>query len=242
MYQYRYQKHLTDAKGKTHQIYGENIPDLPNKHIYKLLLRNFNSFAQEHGLSYIIAFGTLLGQVRNEDFIPYDYDIDVIISRSTIKKLYGLIKSQTSIPIIYNSDLVHKPLRYTGKPVLILNSNHPNESRGQRYSCDGTKVYRPKDGCSFQSLMGRLVYMDNKGKTFYLDLFGYFNFKYDYGNSKSDHCRDFNFPIVPCKLAGVDTYCPETKKSHTILSNKYGANYMRPDHKYNHRSKRWEKI
>lgn len=233
-----------DKKPSKYQsVYGDNIPELPDKHIYKLLLKHFHDFARENGLSYVIAFGTLLGQVRNMDFIPYDYDIDVIIGRSDIDKLFKLAKKKTTyLNIIYNNQLAKNPLTYTGKPVIILNGRHPYENKGQRYSCKGVKVKRPTDGCSFKGLVGRLVYMDNNGKSFYLDLFAHFGFRQEFGNTHSPNCVDLDIPIVPCKLAGLDTFCPESKLSHQLLRKKYGRNYMRPDHRYNHKSKKWDKI
>ena len=53
---------------------------------------------------------------------------------------------------------------------------------------------------------------------------------------------NFIFPIVPCKLAGIDTFRPSDNISKQILKNDYGENYLKPDHIYNVKNKKWIKI
>ena len=225
----------------TLNIYGTNIPTHTDHDKYKYLLKIFHDFAIKYDIKYFIAYGTLLGQIRNQDFIPYDYDIDVVIEKDSISKLFKLLDNNNStITMILNKDLKKTPLTNKNSPKLILNSSHPQEGEGHRYTCKGDVVSSPTDGCSFQSLIGRLVYIDTTGKNFYLDLFGYFNFKNHYGDSIDT--VNFNFPIVPCKLAGIDTFRPSDNISKQILKNDYGENYLKPDHIYNVKNKKWIKI
>ena len=51
------------------------------------LLIMFDKFCKEKGLTYYIMFGTLLGAVRHQGFIPWDDDIDVVMPRSDYEKL-----------------------------------------------------------------------------------------------------------------------------------------------------------
>lgn len=54
------------------------------------LLRAFDKFCKLHDLSYTLDFGTILGAVRHEGFIPWDDDIDVSMIRSEYNKFLKL--------------------------------------------------------------------------------------------------------------------------------------------------------
>lgn len=50
------------------------------------ILFDFDSICRKHNIKYSIAFGTLLGAVRHKGYIPWDDDIDIIITRDNYKK------------------------------------------------------------------------------------------------------------------------------------------------------------
>lgn len=54
------------------------------------LLKFFDQFCQNHGLTYFLAGGTLLGAIRHEGFIPWDDDADIIMPRKDYQKLLKL--------------------------------------------------------------------------------------------------------------------------------------------------------
>lgn len=58
------------------------------------LLRKFDEFCRAHDVHYFIAFGTLLGAVRHQDIIPWDDDIDVVMTRSEYNKLIKVPKQK----------------------------------------------------------------------------------------------------------------------------------------------------
>ena len=51
------------------------------------LLEKFDECCKDNNLNYFVAGGTLLGAIRHKGFIPWDDDIDVIMTRQDYKKL-----------------------------------------------------------------------------------------------------------------------------------------------------------
>ena len=51
------------------------------------LLIQFDAVCRKHNLQYSLAFGSLLGLVRHNGFIPWDDDIDVVMPRADYEKL-----------------------------------------------------------------------------------------------------------------------------------------------------------
>lgn len=50
------------------------------------ILRNIAAFCDENGLTYYLAYGTLLGAIRHHGFIPWDDDIDIWMPRDDYEK------------------------------------------------------------------------------------------------------------------------------------------------------------
>lgn len=63
------------------------------KSIQLSILRNVHKFCITHNIKYSLAFGTLLGAVRHQGYIPWDDDIDIMMLRSDYEKF---IHSYTS--------------------------------------------------------------------------------------------------------------------------------------------------
>ena len=52
------------------------------------LLLEFDRVCKKHGLKYFLAFGSLLGAIRHQGFIPWDDDMDVVMPRDDYQKLW----------------------------------------------------------------------------------------------------------------------------------------------------------
>ncbi|MBB6334271.1 MAG: LicD family protein [Schaalia hyovaginalis] len=62
------------------------------------ILTELDRVAREHGLDYVLAYGTLIGALRHRGFIPWDDDIDVLMPREDYERLYELAQSGVFSP------------------------------------------------------------------------------------------------------------------------------------------------
>ena len=58
------------------------------------LLSEIDRICKKRNLSYFIAYGTLLGAVRNRGFIPWDDDIDIVMLRKDYEKFFQVAKDE----------------------------------------------------------------------------------------------------------------------------------------------------
>ena len=54
------------------------------------ILLEFDHICSEHGLTYLLGYGTALGAARHGGFIPWDDDVDVIMPRDDYERLFLL--------------------------------------------------------------------------------------------------------------------------------------------------------
>ena len=67
---------------------SENQYELAELHgALLVLLKKFDAVCSKYGIQYSIGFGTMLGAVRHKGFIPWDDDVDIIITRENYEKL-----------------------------------------------------------------------------------------------------------------------------------------------------------
>ena len=59
------------------------------------LLEVFDSICSENGISYWMDFGTLLGAIRHQGFIPWDDDLDIGMTRDNYEKTVSLFKTNS---------------------------------------------------------------------------------------------------------------------------------------------------
>lgn len=64
------------------------------KKILTEILSDFDRVCRENGIAYSIAYGTLLGAVRHKGFIPWDDDVDVVVTREEYNRLRSILNQQ----------------------------------------------------------------------------------------------------------------------------------------------------
>ncbi len=75
---------------------AEGIMKIKQRLTFKLL-EELDVVCKEHGISYWIDFGTLLGAKRHHGFIPWDDDIDLGMMRNDIEKLQSVLENHKDI-------------------------------------------------------------------------------------------------------------------------------------------------
>lgn len=64
----------------------------------------FDEICMQNGLRYFVAYGSLLGEVRDGGQIPWDYDMDVCMPIQDVYKLIGLINGKLKGKLIFQSN------------------------------------------------------------------------------------------------------------------------------------------
>lgn len=78
------------------------------------LLSEFDALCEEHSLQYWMVFGTLLGAVRHEGFIPWDDDVDLAMPRDEINRLVDVVEvdDRYVVMVVYDAYAHCKQVRF----------------------------------------------------------------------------------------------------------------------------------
>lgn len=78
-------------------INKDSLMSLREVQLYRFgIMDDIASICDKHGIKYILHYGTLLGAIRHEGFIPWDDDIDIAVPWNDYKKLLGILKRDYS--------------------------------------------------------------------------------------------------------------------------------------------------
>ena len=87
------------------------------------ILKAFANFCDEHGLTYFLDAGTLLGAVRHHGFIPWDNDIDVCMPRPDLDIFFSLLSNQNIGNLLANR--MSHPSFLSDTLLYICRRTHP---------------------------------------------------------------------------------------------------------------------
>lgn len=77
------------------------------------MLGIFDALCREHNLHYFVEYGTLLGAVRHQGFVPWDNDIDVMMFRDEYEKFNLIAKENICSPYFFQNS-------YTDSMIMSL--------------------------------------------------------------------------------------------------------------------------
>ena len=85
--------------------YGElGCPKNPKRKYFYEILQHWTQILKQNNLEYILAYGSLLGAMRDGDIIPYDSDIDVLVDHN----YFSILKKACSKDIYFlKENLLH---------------------------------------------------------------------------------------------------------------------------------------
>lgn len=139
------------------------------------LLEKFAEFCEKHKLRWYMGFGTLLGAVRYQGFIPWDDDVDVMMPREDFEKL-RLLYREVKPPYFLQNSLSDKDMSWQEGRMCFRNENSAcifkyeferNMSHGIRLdinaldACPDTYYERERQGKKIQRYQKMLFILCN---------------------------------------------------------------------------------
>lgn len=104
------------------------------------ILAFFDELCKENDLKYSLAFGTAIGAVRHEGFIPWDDDIDVLMERSDYEKLILLFEKESfgifKLKSLHDDDHIYPWLKLVRKDYSLIENIIDKKYRNTNLNID----------------------------------------------------------------------------------------------------------
>jgi hypothetical protein len=193
------------------------------------LLRRWIDLCKQHNVPYSIFWGTLLGQMRNQRIIPYDEDLDVVVGRAGVDRLYALAGKVPGC--VFNDELKDQPLWKEREIRLVVRRDLVSPD-GPRFDHRGERVSKQVDSCSFNGPLARLIIklpLQNGREYWHLDVDMFTDISH-FNHYPALHEVDELPELEERPLEGLWVSC--LKDPLPYILDYYGADYMTPDHVY----------
>ena len=76
------------------------------------ILLEFDRICRKHNINYSLAYGTLLGAIRHNGFIPWDDDVDIMMERNEFDKFCSICSSELDECFFFQSKQTEKLYPY----------------------------------------------------------------------------------------------------------------------------------
>lgn len=76
------------------EVVYNNLKEIQKQELDMLL--ELDRISKKHNLRYYLAYGTAIGAVRNQGFIPWDSDLDIVVETDTYDKLCKILNKELS--------------------------------------------------------------------------------------------------------------------------------------------------
>ena len=93
------------------------------------LLQEFTRICKKHNIQYMACAGTMLGAVRHKGFIPWDDDIDLMMTWKNYKKLCSIGPSEFKHPYFFQTEQIdrgctrgHIQIRNSDTTAILMNN------------------------------------------------------------------------------------------------------------------------
>lgn len=98
------------------------------------ILEKFDQVCKKHHLTYYAFYGTLLGAVRHQGFVPWDDDIDVAMFRDEYEKFQAIAPQEFSDPYFFqsaiNDNLIFTFSKIRDSRTTAVEFNDPYSNQG----------------------------------------------------------------------------------------------------------------
>lgn len=106
-----------------------------NKDLAIELLEQTITLLDDFNIDYTLISGTLLGYVRHNDFIPWDDDMDLIVSASLLDKLPDIInKYNSNLTFLKNKNFLIKICLKKSENIITQLNNHELINNKDKYT------------------------------------------------------------------------------------------------------------